>query len=126
MTGVALLDWPQTTGKPAMAYDEELARQMRDDLGPLPGLSEIAMFGGICFMLHGNMTCGVHKNGLMYRVGKPAHDDALALPGTRPMDFTGRPMRAFVDLPTDAAGDDTTRERLTRMAVAFAGALPAK
>ena len=109
-----------------MAYDEDLAQQMRDDLGPLPGLSETKMFGGICFMLNGNMTCGVHKNGLMYRVGKPAHEEALALPGTKPMDFTGRPMRAFVDLPVDCAEDDAAREKLTQMAVAFAGSLPGK
>ena len=65
-----------------MAYDEGLAELMRGDLAGVPGITEKKMFGGLCFLLDGNMLCGVHKGGGMFRVGKD--NEAAALAGRGP------------------------------------------
>ena len=109
-----------------MAYDEALADVMRDDLGNAAGLSEKKMFGGLCFLLNGNMVCGISAKAAMYRVGKAAEAEAMALPGVEEMAFTGRKMGGMVDLPLDAFGDDETRNDLTRLALAHAAGLPPK
>lgn len=109
-----------------MAIDEGMAEVMRADLADLEGLQDRKMFGGLCFMHHGHMICGIHKDGAIYRVGKPGMARALALEGTGPMTFTGRPMGGFVDLPTDAFADDELRAELTRMACAHTASLPPK
>ena len=109
-----------------MAYDETLADQMRADLGDAAGLSEKKMFGGLCFLLNGNMICGVSAKAAMYRVGKPAEAEAKALPGVEDMAFTGRKMGGMVDFPLDAFGDDDTRAKLTALALANARSLPPK
>ena len=79
-----------------MAYDEELAERVRLELATLQGVSERRMFGGLCFMLHGNMALGIDKDRLMVRVGAEDYEAALQKPHARPMDMTGRPMRGFV------------------------------
>lgn len=109
-----------------MAYDEGLAELMRDDMIDRDGITEKKMFGGLCFLLHGNMVCGVHKDGGMFRVGKPAEPEALKIPGARPLDFTGRPMGGMVSVDEDLLADDTRRSQLTEMAMAHARGLPPK
>src|SRR3954465_7004775 len=79
-----------------MAYDEELAARVRDVLALEPDLAERKMFGGLAFMLRGNMCCGIVGDELMVRVGADGHADALAGPHARGMAFTGRPMRGMV------------------------------
>ena len=79
-----------------MAYDQELAERVREELQADPAFSERKMFGGICFMLHGNMCCGVVGDRLMLRLGEAAAKAALRRSHVSPMDFTGRPMRAMV------------------------------
>ena len=109
-----------------MAYDEGLAELLRGDLVDLPGITEKRMFGGIAFMRDGNMLCGVHPGGAMFRVGKANEVFALALPGARPMDFTGRRMGGFVDVDAEAMADDTARGRLMALALDYLRTLPAK
>ena len=109
-----------------MAYDQGLGELMHEELGELPGLSERKMFGGLCFLQHGNMICGVHSGGAMFRVGKANEATALALDGVSPMTFTGRKMGGMVDVTDDAMADDVTRERLIALALGFVGTLPAK
>jgi hypothetical protein len=109
-----------------MAYDEGLAHMMRDDLAETPGIVEKRMFGGIAFMLDGNMLCGVHPGGAMYRVGKDNEPFALAIPGAVTMAFTGRRMGGFVELDDEAMADDTRRRRMLDLAFDFVRALPAK
>lgn len=109
-----------------MAYDEGLTELMRNDLADMPGITEKRMFGGLAFMLDGNMLCGVHPGGAMYRVGKDNEPFALAIPGARKMEFTGRQMGGFVDVDDDAMADDTRRGRLMDLALDFVRALPAK
>ena len=109
-----------------MAYDEGQAQLLRDDIGERPGLAEKRMFGGLAYMLDGHMLCGVHKDGAMYRVGKPNYAAALALPDVGEMAFTGRPMSGFVSVGEDALADDATRGALLDMALGFVATLPPK
>lgn len=78
-----------------MPYDEEAAERVRAALSSKrPG--EIKMFGGLCFTVNGNMCVGVLRDDLVVRVAPDQHEQALARPGSRPMDFTGRPMKGFL------------------------------
>ena len=101
-----------------MAYSEELADRIRDLLVDRGELTERKMFGGIAFMLNGNMACGVLGDELMARVGKDQGDAALAEPHTRPMDFTGKPMKGTVYV--EPAGIET-EEQLAGWVDAAAG-----
>ncbi len=109
-----------------MPYPEHLAETMRADLGMMPGLHEQRMFGGVCFMLHGNMVGGVGPMGGLYRVGKGAMGEALALDGVAQMEMGGRKMGGFVRLELAAMDDSALRVRLLEMALAFVATLPPK
>ena len=108
-----------------MAYSEPMAETMRADLGVEPGLSEIRMFGGLCFLLHGHMVCGVMKAGAMYRPGKDRMARALEL-GAAPLAFTGRKMGGLVELDEGGFADAATRAALTELSLAHAASLPPK
>ncbi|MEX2520442.1 MAG: TfoX/Sxy family protein [Paracoccaceae bacterium] len=109
-----------------MAYSESVYEAMSLHLGAIPDLSEKRMFGGICFMLHGNMVGGAMKSGAMIRVGKARAADALALPGVEGTSPAGRKMGGMVWLPD--AGDETEEilAALIGMALGFVGSLPPK
>ena len=109
-----------------MAYDPGLAQIFRDDLAELAGITEKSMFGGLCFMLNGNMLCGVHKGGAMFRVGKDNEAQALDIDGVVPMAFTGRKMGGLVDMEAAAFTDDARRSACLALALEFVSALPAK
>lgn len=109
-----------------MAYSEEHARIFRDTLSDLPGISEKKMFGGLCFMLNGNMLCGVHKGGGMARVGKDNEAAAMQLDGIEPLSFTGRRMGGMVDVSEDAISHDGIRDAVLTLAKEFVGSLPPK
>lgn len=106
-----------------MAYDEALADRIRTALQGRSDLEERKMFGGIAFMVAGRMACGVIHEDLMVKVGADGHDEALAEPHTRPMDFTGRPMRGMVYVdPLGTASDaDLGRWVVRAVRVATAG-----
>lgn len=108
-----------------MAYDADLASRIRKALADRDGITEVKMFGGICFLMNGNMLCGVAKDRFMFRVGKEQQAKALAKPGASPMDFTGRPMRGIVWVTADAAKGRALGGWI-RLAEDFVGALPAK
>ena len=108
-----------------MAYDPGLAQILRDALTG-ETVTEQKMMGGLSFMWHGHMLCGVHKNGAMFRVGAPNHAAALALKGVQPMTFTGKSMAGFVDCSDEACADDPTRSQLLTMAKTFVSTLPPK
>ena len=106
---------------------QALADRVRAILDGRKGVTERPMFGGICFMLNGNMMLGASSaRGLLVRVGKDGHAAALARPHTRPMEMRGRPMAVY--LYVDDAG--TRREADLRTwvdaAMAFAVTLPPK
>ncbi len=107
-----------------MAFDEDLTERVRDVLGPRPELTEKKMFGGLAFLLRGNMCCGVHGDDLIVRVGPDQDADALAQPGARPFDITGRPMSGWILVgPEATASTDALIEWVDR-ALAFVEALP--
>ncbi len=109
-----------------MAYDQQLAEHIRKLLARQDGVSEKKMFGGISFLLRGNMCCGVVGDDLVVRVGPDGYEDALAQPHARPMDFTGRPLKGLVYVgPGGSSGDDALRAWVKR-GVDFAASLPPK
>jgi TfoX/Sxy family transcriptional regulator of competence genes len=108
-----------------MPYDPHLAESMRTALRSRHGIVEKKMFGGYCWMLKGNMLCGVEVGRYMFRVGKELEREALARPGARPMDITGKPMRGFVWVSAEAA-DGRDLEQWIALAERYVGALPAK
>ncbi len=109
-----------------MAYSETHAEFLRNALSNLDGVTEKKMFGGLCFLLNGNMLCGVHQGGGMARVGKELEAAALELDGVDPLSFTGRKMGGMVDLTEAAIEDEQTRETVLSLALEFVGALPSK
>ena len=109
-----------------MTYDEGLAERIRQHLGDDPGVAEKRMFGGIAFLLHGNMAVGVTGDDLMVRVGPDATDAALARPGARLFDMTGRPMRGWVVVDPSAVTEDEALGEWIDEGYAFAAGLPAK
>jgi hypothetical protein len=109
-----------------MPYDEGLAQILRDDLAETEGLAEKRMFGGLCFLLNGNMLCGVHKGGAMFRVGKENEAMALAIEGVGPMTFTGRKMGGLVDMAEEAFVNDALRNSCMALALDFVRDLPPK
>jgi TfoX/Sxy family transcriptional regulator of competence genes len=109
-----------------MAYDEELAERVRAALGSVPGVTEIKMFGGLCYTVGGNMAVGVTGQDLMVRLDPESADAALADPGARPMDFTGRPMRGFLFVGPEGLRTDSSMKEWVDRGVAFASSLPPK
>ena len=109
-----------------MAYDEELALRVRQSLGDETGIVERKMFGGLCFMAHGNMLGGVMGDEIIVRVGAERYEDALKQPHAREMDFTGRPMRGFVVVASEGIASDERLDEWVRQGVRFATSLPPK
>jgi TfoX/Sxy family transcriptional regulator of competence genes len=108
-----------------MALDENLAERIRVGLAGTGTVREVRMFGGLCFMLNGNMVAGTSKRGLLVRVGKEQQFDALTRPGARPMEMTGRPMEGYVFVDPPPSDDRSLRDWLN-LAVAFVQTLPPK
>jgi hypothetical protein len=109
-----------------MAYDENLARRMRAEIGSLPGLVEKKMFGGVGFMVQGNMACGIHDRDLIVRVGPERYEQALAQLHTRPFDMTGRPMSGWVMVAPPGVADAGEFAAWIRVGVEYALSLPPK
>ncbi|MET7481650.1 TfoX/Sxy family protein [Streptomyces sp. NPDC005538] len=109
-----------------MPYDEGLAERVRERLGTGPDITEKRMFGGIAFLHRGNMAVGVTGDDLMVRVGADATDEALARPGVRIFDMTGRPMRGWVVVAGSAVTEDDVLSGWIEEGRAFAAGLPAK
>ena len=109
-----------------MAYDEALAQRVRDALAPRDAVTEREMFGGIAFMLAGNMAVGVIGEDLLVRLGKDDAERALAEPHVRPMDFTGRPMKTTVYVDPGGTADDEELAGWVDAGADFAAGLPSK
>ncbi len=109
-----------------MAYDEALAARIRTAFEGQPAVIEKKMFGGVAFMVDGNMACGVTSDELMVRVGPDNYEDALSRPHARPMDFTGRPMRGMVYVSRPGFESDQDLAAWVESGASFARSLPAK
>ncbi|MGH6923805.1 MAG: TfoX/Sxy family protein [Propylenella sp.] len=112
--------------KTATAGDEgdKLAERLRSVL-PGEGVSEQRMFGGICFMLNGNMIAGASRRGLLLRVGKEAHASAIKRPGARPMEMRGKLMEGYIYVDPAHLGGAALRDWL-KLALDFVRTLPPK
>ncbi len=109
-----------------MAYDEGLAQRLRDVAEDQQGIAEKKMFGGLCFLVSGNMCFGVVGDELMVRVGPAAYEACLAEPHARKMDFTGRAMKGMVYVGTDGFEADEDLASWAKRGIDFAASLPAK
>lgn len=109
-----------------MAYDEGLAQRIREKLDEHSGITEKKMFGGIAFMLNGNMSVGVVKNDLCVRCGKEAADQAAGQLGARPMDFTGRPMKGWLFVSEEGTEADEALDEWIALGINYASSFPAK
>jgi TfoX/Sxy family transcriptional regulator of competence genes len=108
-----------------MAYNFKLAERLRSELSGIP-IVEKKMFGGIGFLLNGNMTCGVNKDDLIVRVDPEKHTTLLMKLHVRPFDMTGRPMKGW--LLVDAEGVKTNKQlsAWVKEGLQFASSLPPK
>jgi TfoX/Sxy family transcriptional regulator of competence genes len=109
-----------------MAFDEGLAQRLRERLAGTGELAERRMFGGLSFLVDGNMCVGVMGDELIARVGLEATAAALERPGSRLFDFTGRPMKGWVTVEPDALEDDDALAGWVALALAYVRTLPPK
>jgi len=109
-----------------MAYDHDLANRVREQLAAEDSRGEMEMFGGIAFLLNGNMAVGVTHDDLMVRVGREQSDEAAAEPHARPFEMSGRPMRAWVLVEPEGVATDVQLRAWVERGAAFAKSLPPK
>lgn len=109
-----------------MAFDESLADRVRDALSARSDVSERKMFGGIAFMVGGNMAVGVIGDDLMVRLDPGDAEKALGEPHTRPMDFTGKPMKGMVYVDSAGTEVDVDLAAWVDAGADFAASLPPK
>lgn len=109
-----------------MACDEQLVARIRQLLKQKRGVDERRMFGGVCFMHNGNMTCGVAGTDLMVRVGPDQYEHALAQPHVREMDFTGRAMKGYIFVSAKVTAKEAGLRQWVEAGMTYAGTLPAK
>jgi TfoX/Sxy family transcriptional regulator of competence genes len=109
------------------SYDEELAHRIRELLGDEPGVSEMAMFGGLAFLLHGNMAVAASgQGGLLVRVDPQAGDRLLAKPHARAMEMRGRTMTGWIRVADEGIKTKRQLAAWVREGVTYAGTLPPK
>ena len=108
-----------------MSADNELVERVRAALTGTRAIHEIKMFGGIGFMLNGNLMAGASKRGLLLRIGKDRQAEALARPGARPMKMRGRTMDGYVYVDPPALTGGALKMWI-EMAVSFVRTLPPK
>jgi TfoX/Sxy family transcriptional regulator of competence genes len=109
-----------------MAFDQILAERIRAQLGQRPGLVEKKMFGGVGFLLKGNMCCGVNGQDLIVRIDPQQTEEALSQPHTRIFDMTGRPMKGWIVVQPEGLKNDADLMRWIDEGVRYASTLPAK
>ena len=109
-----------------MAYNEALAGGIRDALAHKNNIVEKKMFGGVGFLLNGNILVGVWKDSLIVRVGPDVYADALLEPHVKEFDITGRPMKGWVLVEPDGVGEEAQLKDWLERANTFVESLPAK
>src|SRR5436190_18940850 len=109
-----------------MAFDETLAERIRQRVARRKGIEEKRMFGGVGFLLNGNMLVGVWKESLIVRLGPDEGDEALKEPHVKEFDITGRPVKGWVLVEPEGIEDDEQLSAWIQRAVKFVGTLSAK
>ena len=123
------LDAIHSTTENDVAYDLNLAQRIREhltNLASLAGMDEKKMFGGVAFLIHGNMACGVHGDEMIVRVGAENYEAALQHPFTRPFDMTGRPMAGWITVAPPGCAQDRDLQEWVKKGIDFARSLPPK
>ena len=108
-----------------MAYDLKLADRIRSKLDELP-FEEKKMFGGVGFLLNGNMACGVNKDNLIVRIDPEKQNALLKKPHAKPFDLTGKPMKGWLVVEADGVKTDKQLNAWVKEVVEFASTLPPK
>ena len=110
-----------------MAYDEQLADRIRTLLGDRAGLTEKKMFGGLAFLLDGNMAIAASgQGGILVRVDPEESDELVATTPAQPMEMRGRQMAGWLRVDTAEVADDTALAEWVGRGAAYAGSLPPK
>ena len=109
-----------------MAYNTLLAERIRALVARRQGMEERKMFGGVAFLLNGNMCCGVHLDDLMVRVSPQEYAHAVQRPHARVFDLTGKPMKGFVLVSQEGYRADAALKDWAAMGSTCARSLPAK
>jgi len=109
-----------------MAYSESLAQRIRSLLGRRRGVTEKKMFGGVGFLLNGNMCVGVWTTSLIVRIDPADYEQALLEPNVAEFDITGRPMKGWIIVEPDGLETDEELRQWIEQAIGFVGGLPAK
>ncbi len=109
-----------------MAYDETLAARIREELDQQTNIDEKKMFGGLGFLLNGNMLVGVWKDNLIVRVGADAYAGALAEPSVVEFDITGRTMKGWAMVEPEGVDEDADLKKWIQRAMTFVETLPGK
>lgn len=109
-----------------MPYDMGLAQRVREILEEEQGFDEKKMFGGICFLLFGNMVCGIIRDDLIVRVGAANYNKALKMPKTKKFDLTGKALTGWVMVLSTALDADEDLSDWVQKAVTFVRLLPPK
>ena len=108
-----------------MAYNLKLAERIRSELKGIP-VVEKKMFGGVGFLLNGNMACGVNKDDFIVHVDPEKHTSLLKKPHVRPFDMSGRPMKGWLVVDADGLKTDKQLSTWIKEGVEFALTLPPK
>jgi hypothetical protein len=109
-----------------MAYDDGLAQRIREHLQDRPGVEEKKMFGGLCFMLHNHMCCGIVGDTLMARVGPDNYTACLAREHAREIDFTGKALKGMIYVSPGGVDSDADLEQWLETCIGFVHTLPPK
>jgi TfoX/Sxy family transcriptional regulator of competence genes len=109
-----------------MAYSESLAERTRRVLDRRKGITEKKMFGGVGFLLRGNMCVGIWKDSLIARVGPEQYEELLSQEFVREFDITGKPMKGWVLVEPEGVETDEQLAEWVRRSLEFVASLPAK
>ena len=109
-----------------MAYDERLAERIRMKLKGTRGLTEKKLFGGVGFLINGNMACGVNKQDMIVRLSDADSEAALKRAHVRPFDMTGRPMKGWIVVGAQGLSSEKALQGWVDQSIAFAKSLPPK
>ncbi|MFT5150100.1 MAG: TfoX/Sxy family transcriptional regulator of competence genes [Planctomycetota bacterium] len=109
-----------------VVYDEELADRVRISLREQSDITAKKMFGGMAFLLHGYMCCGIVDNTLTLRLGAEGVQAALERSHTRPVDFTGKVINTMVYVEPEGIRSDASLAQWVERGVDFASSLPRK
>jgi TfoX N-terminal domain len=109
-----------------MVRDKGLEALLQDELGPMAGVTDKAMFGGWAWLLEGHLFCGARDDGMLLRLGKGLDAWALEIEGVMPMLSRGKHMHGWVRADASVYGDDELRQKLIAASLEFVRTLPKK